>query len=100
MTGVASHRRVLVGGSWLIAARTFDRLVGIISIAILARLLKPADFGLVAIANTIVAAIELITAFGFDWALVRLEQPTVEDLNSAWTFARCSEYLPVQRSRC
>ena len=85
MTAVPSHRRVLVGGSWLIAARTFDRLVGLISIAILARLLKPADFGLVAIANTIVAAIELITAFGFDWALVRLAQPTVEDLNSAWT---------------
>lgn len=85
MTSDSSHQRVLVGGSWLIAARTFDRLIGIISIAILARLLKPSDFGLVAIANTIVAAIELITAFGFDWALVRLAAPTVEDLNSAWT---------------
>ncbi len=81
----ASQKRVLVGGSWLIAARTLDRLVSIVSISILARLLTPADFGLVAIANTIVAAIELLTAFGFDWALVRLKQPTTQDLNSAWT---------------
>jgi lipopolysaccharide exporter len=80
-----SQKKVLVGGSWLIAARTLDRLVGIISISILARLLTPADFGLVGIANTIVAAIELLTAFGFDWALVRLREPTAQDLNSAWT---------------
>jgi O-antigen/teichoic acid export membrane protein len=76
---------VLVGGSWLIAARTFDRLIGIVSISILARLLTPSDFGLVAIAGTVLSAIELFTAFGFDWALVRLKEPDIDDLNSAWT---------------
>jgi O-antigen/teichoic acid export membrane protein len=85
MTSDNSHKQVFVGGSWLIGARAFDRLIGIISISILARLLRPADFGLVAIAGTVVSAIELFSAFGFDWALVRLKEPTVEDLNSAWT---------------
>lgn len=85
MTSDNSHKQVFVGGSWLIGARAFDRLIGIISISILARLLRPADFGLVAIAGTVVSAIELFSAFGFDWALVRLKEPTAEHLNSAWT---------------
>jgi lipopolysaccharide exporter len=76
---------VLVGGSWLIAARIIDRLVGIVSVSIMARLLTPIDFGVVAVAGTVVGAVELLSAFGFDWALVRHTNPSVEDLNSAWT---------------
>jgi len=85
MTSEQGHKRVLVGGSWLIGARVMDRLIGIISISILARLLKPPDFGLVAVASTVVAGVELLSAFGFDWALVRHREPSVDDLNSAWT---------------
>jgi lipopolysaccharide exporter len=62
-----------------------DRLIGIVSISILARLLRPVDFGLVAVAGTVVAGVELLSAFGFDWALVRHREPSVDDLNSAWT---------------
>jgi lipopolysaccharide exporter len=80
-----THKQVLVGGTWLIGARVLDRLVGIVSISILARLLKPADFGLVAVAGTVVAGIEIFSAFGFDFALVRHRNPSTEDLNSAWT---------------
>lgn len=85
MTSEHAHKRVLVGGSWLIGARVMDRLIGIISISILARLLKPPDFGLVAVASTVVAGVELLSAFGFDWALVRHHEPSADDLNSAWT---------------
>lgn len=80
-----AHTQVLVGGTWLIAARAVDRLIGVVSISILARLLKPVDFGLVAIAGTVVSAIEIFSAFGFDFALVRHADPSTEDLNSAWT---------------
>jgi lipopolysaccharide exporter len=76
---------VLVGGSWLIAARAVDRLVGVVSVSIMARLLTPGDFGVVAVAGTVVGAVELLSAFGFDWALVRHLDPSVDDLNSAWT---------------
>jgi O-antigen/teichoic acid export membrane protein len=80
-----AHKQVLVGGTWLIAARALDRVMGIASISVLARLLKPVDFGLVAVAGTVVAAVELLSAFGFDWALVRHRDPSTDDLNTAWT---------------
>jgi lipopolysaccharide exporter len=85
VTSTVAPKRVLVGGTWLIAARAVDRLIGIVSISVLARLLKPLDFGVVAIAGTVVAAVELLSTFGFDWALVRHQHPSREDLNSAWT---------------
>jgi lipopolysaccharide exporter len=76
---------MLVGGSWLIAAQLFERAFGVVSIAVLARLLTPADFGVVAVAGTVVAAVELLSAFGFDWALVRHRELTADYLNTAWT---------------
>jgi len=85
VTSGVAPKRVLVGGTWLIAARIVDRLVGIVSISVMARLLKPLDFGVVAIAGTVVAAVELVGTFGFDWALVRHQHPSREDLNCAWT---------------
>jgi O-antigen/teichoic acid export membrane protein len=75
----------LASGSWLIAAQGVERLLGVISIAILARLLTPADFGIVAVAGTVVAAVEILSAFGFDWALLRKRDLSADFLNSAWT---------------
>lgn len=67
------------------AIQVFERLISVVSIAVLARLLTPTDFGLVAVAATIVAAVELLSAFGFDWALVRAHRYSIDYLNSAWT---------------
>lgn len=77
--------RILISGSWLIAAQIFERIFGLVSIAVLARLLTPADFGVIAIASTVVAAVELLSAFGFDWALVRHPKLSTDFLNTAWT---------------
>ena len=70
---------------WTLAARQGERLLGIISISILARLLSPSDFGLVAMGTSIAAVAEVLAAFGFDWALVRLPNPTREHYDSAWS---------------
>src|ERR1700735_2957102 len=75
----------LASGSWLIAAQTLERCLGLVSIAILARLLTPADFGIVAVAGTVVAAVEILSAFGFDWALLRQRDLSASYLNTAWT---------------
>jgi lipopolysaccharide exporter len=77
--------RFLASGSWLIAAQGLERCLGLISIAILARLLLPADFGIVAVAGTVVAAVEILSAFGFDWALLRQRDLSASYLNTAWT---------------
>jgi lipopolysaccharide exporter len=87
--------RILIGGAWLIAGQAVERAIGIVSIAVLARVLTPSDFGIAAVATTIVAMVELITAFGFDWALVRHSAPTAEYLNSAWTLRLSLGFLTL-----
>jgi lipopolysaccharide exporter len=56
-----------------------------VSIAILARLLSPSEFGIVAMAGSVVALIEVLAAFGFDWALMRVPQRTRAHYDTAWT---------------
>lgn len=73
------------GAAWMVAFRLFDRSIGIISTAVLARLLVPADFGLVAMAMSVIALIELATAFSFEVALIQKADPRREHYDTAWT---------------
>ena len=54
-------------------------------ILILARLLEPSDFGLVALATAFVAAVELLTNFRFDVPLIHNQSAPREEYDSAWT---------------
>lgn len=69
----------------MVAARMAERGLGLVSTVVLARILSPSDFGLVAMAMVFVAAADVLGAFGLDWALVR--QPGLErrHLDTAWT---------------
>ena len=71
--------------AWTLATRQAERVFGVISIAILARLLSPGDLGLVAMAASVAAIVEVLSAFGFDWALIRLPVVTREHYDTAWT---------------
>ena len=73
------------GAAWMIAARIAERVLGFGSTIILARLLAPSDFGLVAMAMVFVAAADLLGAFGLDWALVRQPGLETRHLDTAWT---------------
>lgn len=77
--------RIAAGAAWMVVFRLLDRSIGILSIAILARLLLPADFGLVAMATAIIAIIELLSAFNFDMALIQTQQTTRAHYDTAWT---------------
>lgn len=70
---------------WTIATNIGDRVIGFASIAIMARLLSPEDFGLVALASSVIGLADILTALGLDWVLVRHPNPTKEHYNSAWT---------------
>ncbi len=71
--------------AWTLAARQAERLLGLVSIAILARLLSPGEFGIVAMAGSVVALVEVLGAFGFDWALMRVPERTRAHYDTAWT---------------
>src|SRR6478672_7279832 len=64
-------QKVTTGIYWMVGARLVDRLIGIVSTLILARILVPGDFGLVAMATAIGGILDLLGAFSFDMALIQ-----------------------------
>ena len=62
-----------------------ERALSFVSTLILARLLIPEDFGVVAMCMSIVAALELFTAFGFDVYLIQNQKADQDHYNTAWT---------------
>jgi lipopolysaccharide exporter len=82
--------RMARGAVWMVGFKFLERSLGMISMLILARLLVPADFGLVAMATSFIALLELFAAFGVDTALVQRQESTPAHFNSAWTLNVCS----------
>lgn len=81
----ASGGTIARGAAWMVGARLADRLVGFVSTLLLARLLTPADFGLVAMAMAVIGLIELASAFGFEVQLLRIGQPTRSQYDTVWS---------------
>ncbi len=81
-----SGRNLTVNAALAITTRMVLRLIGLVSIIILARLLTPDDFGLVALAMAPVAVAEAFSYLGVRSALVRHSSPTKSDYDTAWTF--------------
>lgn len=80
------NQRMAKGIVWMVAARLMDRSIGIVSTLILARLLVPADFGLVAMATAIGGMLDLLGAFSFDVALIQNKQAERSHYDTVWTF--------------
>ena len=83
MTG--SGRALARGAAWMISYRMLDRIIGLVSTLVLARVLTPADFGLVAMATALIAFVELFGSLGLDTALIQRPGATREHFDSAWT---------------
>jgi O-antigen/teichoic acid export membrane protein len=62
------------------------KLMGLASTVIVARLLVPADFGIFAVAMTLVSMVGVFTDLGADLALIRHLDPKPQHYNTAWTF--------------
>jgi O-antigen/teichoic acid export membrane protein len=78
-------RSIAAGAAWMVGLRTLDRLVGVISMTILARILVPGDFGLVSLAMTTAAFLEMFGQTQIDVALIRDRQADRSLYDSAWT---------------
>lgn len=77
--------RVATGAAWMVTFKLLDRSLGLISTIVLARLLLPADFGLVAMAMSVIAGLELLRSFSFDIALIQSEDAGRDLYDSAFT---------------
>jgi O-antigen/teichoic acid export membrane protein len=80
-------RHMLHGSFWMISLRWALRLTGVVSTVFLARLLSPADFGVVAAAMIVVGMLEMFNQTGQRLVLIRIPEPTREHYDSAWTIS-------------
>ncbi|MHB1204996.1 MAG: lipopolysaccharide biosynthesis protein, partial [Rhodospirillaceae bacterium] len=80
-------RRIATGATWMILQRLAVRGIGLVSTMILARLLIPADFGIVALATSLAALLDSLFEFGFDLALIHRQTSDRKHYDSAWTLS-------------
>ena len=78
-------RKATVGAGWMIAMRGIARLLGFANTLILARVLLPADFGLVAMAMTFEGAILVMSQFPVQDALLRRPESDTRLHDAAFT---------------
>jgi lipopolysaccharide exporter len=78
-------QQVFGGAMWMFAVRWVMRLLSVINIAILARLLDKQDFGLVALASTVIALPAVLVDLGVEQAIISERAPSRGYYNTAWT---------------
>jgi PST family polysaccharide transporter len=85
MTGTT--RRFATGVGWLYSYRWLERVIDFVSVVVLARILAPDDFGLVAIAASVVTIIEGLSALDVNKALIRHRDDDRALYDTAWTLS-------------
>src|SRR5580704_8991060 len=83
----SAKRHMMRGTAWMLALRWGVRLTGLISTIFLARLLTPADYGIVAIATLVSGTIDVFAEAGQANAIIRHPNPMREHYDSAWTIS-------------
>lgn len=82
-----SKAGVARGAAALGVTRVVTNLANLASLVVLARLLTPQDFGLVAICTTVLGVLVALTELSMGSALVQRKEVTREHIDSAWTMA-------------
>ncbi|WP_342804798.1 oligosaccharide flippase family protein [Alteromonas sp. M12] len=70
---------------WSILSKWGSKLIGMVSTFVLARLLAPADFGIIAMATIVVALLESMTQAGLNLYILRYKEHDTRVFNAAWT---------------
>ncbi|GGH49047.1 lipopolysaccharide biosynthesis protein [Microbacterium album] len=79
--------RAAEGVAWSAAQKWVIRITGLATIAILTRLLTPADFGVVAIALALLPLIQVLSDLGFSAYLVQADRPDARTVSTAFWFS-------------
>ena len=78
-------RDIFSGTLWVIAARWLIRGIGLISTIFLARLLTPADFGVVAMATLAIGLLQVFGDTGMVMFIIRHPDPQRRHFDTVWT---------------
>jgi len=83
---MTTNSNLVVKSAFLyLVMRWTDRLIGFVSTLILARLLVPADFGIIAMASLVIGLVDVLLDLGVNVALIQNRNPTPAHYNTAWT---------------
>ena len=77
------------GTGWTVGTQLIIQAIAMLSTMVLARLLVPADFGLVALATALSGALHAISEFSFDLALIQNQSAARREYDTAWTLSIC-----------
>lgn len=72
------------GISWSGVSVLLRQVTGLMVVAILARLLRPDDFGLLTMAGVYLAALQLFSDFGFPAAIIQKRELSAEDISTCF----------------
>ncbi len=86
-------RRMAGGAIWMVSARMLMRASGLINVMILARLLPPADFGVVGLTIAFVGAFEAMSDTSMTSAIVRHTDPKQRHYDTAFTIGVLRGFL-------
>lgn len=78
-------QKVASGAIWLVSARLATRVLDLLSMLIVARLLLPADFGLFALAATVLLILNAVSDLSLANALVQMADPQKPAYDTAFT---------------
>lgn len=78
-------KKAIISSLLLVSQRLGENIIGLVSTLILARLLSPQDFGLIASATLIIWLLSTLTDAGTEQYILQKETVSEEELDSAWT---------------
>ena len=82
-----SRHSVFRAAAWLTGGKIIGYGLGFISTIVLARILMPADFGVIALAMAVVGVTSAVLELPVTLALIQMGDPTDDDFNTAWTLS-------------
>jgi lipopolysaccharide exporter len=85
--------RLMRGAGLMVGMRWVMRFLGIINVGILARILVPEDFGLIAMAMVIAGLVDGLLNAGLDRAILQRGHGTRDFYDTAWTIRLCQILL-------
>lgn len=86
MTDDDIRRKATRSIGWVVAERWGSRLLSLLVLVILTRLLEPSEFGLVSLATSVVAVLQVFVDSGFSKSLIQRKQLEPKDASTAfWT---------------
>lgn len=78
-------RKALMGAGWTVSSRLSGRAIDFVTVLVLARVLTPADFGLIALATTLISILDTILEVPLSQALTRLKVLERAHFDTAFT---------------